>query len=87
MSWRGPKTKRQPGPRLLMVDSAQESMAPKSEAGDLQLLKKLVPYARPHLRLFVLALITMPEIKSSTISYCTLTSAPACVARASLICC
>lgn len=48
------------GPRLLMVASAQESLAPTGEAGDLQLLKRLVPYARPHVWLFVAALVTMP---------------------------
>ena len=54
------KSTRVKGPRLLMVASAQESLAPTGEAGDLQLLKKLVPYARPHVWLFVAALVTMP---------------------------
>ena len=43
--------------RLLMVESAQESLTPSSESGtDLQLLRKLVPFARPHAWLFVGAL-------------------------------
>ncbi len=47
--------------RLLMVESAQESLTPSSESGtDLQLLRKLVPFARPHAWLFVGALATMP---------------------------
>ncbi|MCA9576427.1 MAG: ABC transporter ATP-binding protein [Sandaracinaceae bacterium] len=43
-----------------MVASAQESLAPTGGEGDVQLLRKLVPYARPHAVLFIAALVTMP---------------------------
>ena len=55
------KAQRAPGKRLLMVESAQESLAPSGEPGsDMQLLRRLVPFARPHAWLFVGALVTMP---------------------------
>ena len=52
---------------ILLVDAAQEALHPSEQPSDLRLLARLGPFARPHVRLFVMAFLTMPVAALATL--------------------